>query len=152
MQRKTAFNPLGGRTKAESKNFTEGVIAQLVEQRTENPCVPGSIPGDTTRTKVKSLIFNDFFFCLYSICPKYVRKSFTILTFIIFTWIIGLIWFYFTSTTNPAIFGQIFKIRVRKILQKWSTAIFSTQIYSQNCDSYDIFNYHISYHKSDISF
>ena len=30
-----------------SKNKT-GVIAQLVEQRTENPCVPGSIPGDTT--------------------------------------------------------------------------------------------------------
>ena len=27
-----------------------GVIAQLVEQRTENPCVPGSIPGDTTET------------------------------------------------------------------------------------------------------
>ena len=26
----------------------KGVIAQLVEQRTENPCVPGSIPGDTT--------------------------------------------------------------------------------------------------------
>ena len=25
-----------------------GVIAQLVEQRTENPCVPGSIPGDAT--------------------------------------------------------------------------------------------------------
>ena len=25
-----------------------GVIAQLVEQRTENPCVPGSIPGGTT--------------------------------------------------------------------------------------------------------
>ena len=29
----------------------KGVIAQLVEQRTENPCVPGSIPGDTTRGK-----------------------------------------------------------------------------------------------------
>ena len=29
-------------------NQTNGVIAQLVEQRTENPCVPGSIPGDTT--------------------------------------------------------------------------------------------------------
>ena len=30
-----------------------GVIAQLVEQRTENPCVPGSIPVDTTKiTKV----------------------------------------------------------------------------------------------------
>ena len=26
-----------------------GAIAQLVEQRTENPCVPGSIPGGTTR-------------------------------------------------------------------------------------------------------
>ena len=97
---------------------SDGVIAQLVEQRTENPCVPGSIPGDTTRTKVKSLKINDFFFCPYSICPKYVRKSFTILTFIIFTSIIGPIWFYFTSTINPSHFGQIFKIRVRKILRK----------------------------------
>lgn len=26
----------------------QGAIAQLVEQRTENPCVPGSIPGGTT--------------------------------------------------------------------------------------------------------
>ena len=25
-----------------------GTLAQLVEQRTENPCVPGSIPGGTT--------------------------------------------------------------------------------------------------------
>ena len=25
-----------------------GVVAQLVEQRTENPCVTGSIPVDTT--------------------------------------------------------------------------------------------------------
>ena len=31
-----------------------GAIAQLVEQRTENPCVPGSIPGGTT-TKTKQL-------------------------------------------------------------------------------------------------
>ncbi len=28
-----------------------GAIAQLVEQRTENPCVPGSIPGGTTCAK-----------------------------------------------------------------------------------------------------
>ena len=28
-----------------------GAIAQLVEQRTENPCVPGSIPGGTTFRK-----------------------------------------------------------------------------------------------------
>ena len=27
---------------------SNGAIAQLVEQRTENPCVPGSIPGGTT--------------------------------------------------------------------------------------------------------
>ena len=27
-----------------------GAIAQMVEQRTENPCVPGSIPGGTTTT------------------------------------------------------------------------------------------------------
>ena len=26
----------------------QGTLAQLVEQRTENPCVPGSIPGGTT--------------------------------------------------------------------------------------------------------
>ena len=30
------------------KRDRNGAIAQLVEQRTENPCVPGSIPGGTT--------------------------------------------------------------------------------------------------------
>ena len=30
------------------KRYNVGAIAQLVEQRTENPCVPGSIPGGTT--------------------------------------------------------------------------------------------------------
>ena len=30
------------------KSKKRGAIAQLVEQRTENPCVPGSIPGGTT--------------------------------------------------------------------------------------------------------
>jgi hypothetical protein len=28
----------------------QGTLAQLVEQRTDNPCVPGSIPGGTTKT------------------------------------------------------------------------------------------------------
>ena len=32
----------------------DGAIAQLVEQRTENPCVPGSIPGGTTIDSVIS--------------------------------------------------------------------------------------------------
>ena len=31
-----------------------GAIAQLVEQRTENPCVPGSIPGGTTKNLSRS--------------------------------------------------------------------------------------------------
>ena len=39
-----------------------GVIAQLVEQRTENPCVPGSIPGDTTSEK-ESYRNVTLFFC-----------------------------------------------------------------------------------------
>ena len=45
--------------------FFVGVIAQLVEQRTENPCVPGSIPGDTTeRSKalMRALLFSFYTF------------------------------------------------------------------------------------------
>ena len=30
--------------------YEHGTLAQLVEQRTENPCVPGSIPGGTTKS------------------------------------------------------------------------------------------------------
>ena len=37
-----------------------GAIAQLVEQRTENPCVPGSIPGGTTLKKNNSQQTPDF--------------------------------------------------------------------------------------------
>ena len=37
-----------------------GAIAQLVEQRTENPCVPGSIPGGTTLKKSKRQRNPDF--------------------------------------------------------------------------------------------
>ena len=38
------------KTFADSENFH---TFALVEQRTENPCVPGSIPGGTTFTKRK---------------------------------------------------------------------------------------------------
>ncbi len=38
----------------------DGAIAQLVEQRTENPCVPGSIPGGTTQETSKRLIIRSF--------------------------------------------------------------------------------------------
>ena len=35
-----------------SQTKQKGAIAQLVEQRTENPCVPGSIPGGTTEREL----------------------------------------------------------------------------------------------------
>jgi hypothetical protein len=40
----------------------EGTLAQLVEHRTENPGVPGSIPGGTTKQKPRFL--GAFFFPL----------------------------------------------------------------------------------------
>ena len=39
----------------------DGALAQLVEQRTENPCVPGSIPGGNT-TFIKPQAFSLRFF------------------------------------------------------------------------------------------
>ncbi len=33
--------------------INKGVVAQLVEQRTENPCVTGSIPVDATSKKAR---------------------------------------------------------------------------------------------------
>ena len=41
--------------------FKDGTLAQLVEQWTENPCVPGSIPGGTTE-KTSEVYFLVFFF------------------------------------------------------------------------------------------
>ena len=34
-----------------------GAVAQLVEQRTENPCVGGSIPPHTTKRRAIALLF-----------------------------------------------------------------------------------------------
>ena len=45
---------------------TAGTLAQLVEQRTENPCVPGSIPGGTTQKNQYKR--TGFFFIAFS--PK----------------------------------------------------------------------------------
>lgn len=45
----------------------------MVEQRTENPCVPGSIPGGTTKTRI--VIFG--FFVLY--CPDMQNYNYDIL-------------------------------------------------------------------------
>ena len=46
------------------KQHSVGAIAQLVEQRTENPCVPGSIPGGTTTKKQLREILTAFFCCM----------------------------------------------------------------------------------------
>ena len=46
---------------------TVGAIAQMVEQRTENPCVPGSIPGGTTDKKAVKRNLNCFF-CFMVLC------------------------------------------------------------------------------------
>ena len=65
-----------------------GAVAQSVEQRTENPCVGGSIPSYTTRTKkglntqcVKAffLITNNYFFFDFAIAVFSSTLNFTIL-------------------------------------------------------------------------
>ena len=48
------------------KESNDGAIAQLVEQRTENPCVPGSIPGGTTKENQAVTICDCFFLYTYS--------------------------------------------------------------------------------------
>ncbi len=48
---KNLHNPKTLTNFAPFKRTLSGAIAQLVEQRTENPCVPGSIPGGTTKDR-----------------------------------------------------------------------------------------------------
>ena len=47
-----------------------GTLAQLVEQWTENPCVPGSIPGGTTKKSRNITVFGIFCF-LYNSNQKH---------------------------------------------------------------------------------
>ena len=54
----------------------DGAIAQLVEQRTENPCVPGSIPGGTTCRNANDLKIKLLAFFFSSFCPTYVQQLF----------------------------------------------------------------------------
>ena len=49
-----------------------GFIAQLVEQETENPCVPGSIPGEGTKQKSEQKITK------FSVTSKKISKKFEI--------------------------------------------------------------------------
>ena len=43
-----------------SREKIDGVVAQLVEQRTENPCVTGSIPVNATKNEKETIIFVSF--------------------------------------------------------------------------------------------
>jgi hypothetical protein len=49
--------------------INNGVVAQLVEQRTENPCVTGSIPVDTTQRDLRTeRNFSPFFILHFFFC------------------------------------------------------------------------------------
>jgi len=52
-----------------------GAIAQSVEQWTENPCVPGSIPGGTTIKNLIALIINSIRFFYSIISPRVPRHA-----------------------------------------------------------------------------
>ena len=43
----------------------QGTLAQMVEQWTENPCVPGSIPGGTTEPdkKLSGFLLHKYYPC-----------------------------------------------------------------------------------------
>ena len=51
------FAPSGGSQFPRLTGTLPGAIAQLVEQRTENPCVPSSILGGTTKKRLYGLFF-----------------------------------------------------------------------------------------------
>ena len=52
-----------------------GTLAQLVEQRTENPCVPGSIPGGTTKNPCNLLIYKGLIFYNHFYVPLCIPFS-----------------------------------------------------------------------------
>ena len=49
--------------------FTDGAVAQSVEQRTENPCVAGSIPAHTTKAPDNSGVF-----ILCTLSTSFIRR------------------------------------------------------------------------------
>ena len=52
-----------------------GTLAQMVEQWTENPCVPGSIPGGTTKPtkKLVGFLFK-IFYNIIEICKNKKKR------------------------------------------------------------------------------
>ena len=54
---KNLVNSKKSSTFAVAFEMKQGAIAQLVEQRTENPCVPSSILGGTTKNDLQRPFF-----------------------------------------------------------------------------------------------
>ena len=50
----------------------QGTLAQLVEQWTENPCVPGSIPGGTTDKPITEKLMGFLFYII--MCHWFPRR------------------------------------------------------------------------------
>ena len=57
-----------------TKCVVDGAIAQLVEQRTENPCVPGSNPGGTTEKNSYIVVEQRFRSFSFSSNPDFGNK------------------------------------------------------------------------------
>ena len=55
--------------------YMRGTLAQLVEQRTENPCVPGSIPGGTTKIPLLIIDYQGVLFSGQSDCYRGNEKG-----------------------------------------------------------------------------
>ena len=65
--------------------FIFGFIAQLVEQRTENPCVTGSIPVEATK---KTLEKSKAFFMVYKFYKQYSHLLLLLLMLFLFCYIL----------------------------------------------------------------
>ena len=55
--RRAGLYLLPGNNNIIGRILSDGAVAQLVEQRTENPCVPGSSPGGATNPQQKLGVF-----------------------------------------------------------------------------------------------
>ena len=66
----------------EISTTNDGAIAQLVEQRTENPCVPGSNPGGTTEKNSYIVVEQRFRSFSFSPNPDFGNNLATFLYFV----------------------------------------------------------------------
>ncbi len=98
-----------------NKDIQVGAIAQLVEQRTENPCVPGSIPGGTTTKTGKTIVF-----------PVFVYKEQNILFF--FSRLLAVYdYLLFLNYQNQAEVAQLVEHQLPKLRVAGSSPVFRSK-------------------------